>query len=483
MDTLLYDILEIDLEPAITSVTFTSPSYQTYTVGTFAKADGKIYARCYIDELGEWRYQTDSEEVLIRCVTASPKLHGKIQTGGKNNRKLIYQDGTPYYMLGYECDWLFHIDDKTKTIPKTSILLNDIAQNKFNMIICNLWVNDTKWKYSGGRHTSYDCSNPIETPFKRNNDGTLNYDELNLEFFDKIDMIFDIAKDLEITIHLMLYVWNKLVAWPKLFSDQDNAMFKHVISRYAAYPNLIWDISKEALNAATEESIMAKCATVRALDPFKTLLTVHDDTFCRNNPETINLHSIQCWDYGIHDIMLNIYYTAAANPILNVEHGGYERGIYDVFMGSYDDPYICLERNYIIAFAGAYTTYYWENTAWNIVIWNRNDLLPAVQPKYHYYKNFYNYLRYMNYEKAYPVKAYSPCQMCMDDGKYYYYLKLRGTRCVTMNNKNLYIEEQVLEWYNPLTDEFMHTDTEGFRGYHPMQCPFGQEFSILRIKH
>lgn len=479
----LYSVYEVELDLELDNIVFTSPGGKQYIVNTFMKSNGKLSARCYIDEVGTWSYTLGETVINIFCTRPSLKLHGKIKACGKNNRKLMYEDSTPYYMIGFECDWLFHIDDKDEQIPKATVLLNDIAQNKFNMVICNLWANDVKWKETGGRGTCYDFSNPFETPYQRNLDGTMNYDELNLKFFDRVDKIFNLANELNIVIHLMIYVWNKLVPWPKLFSEQDNAMFKHVIDRYAAYPNLIWDISKEALNSASVEQIKKKCNIARELDPFGTMLTVHDDMFCKQNPYVINMHSIQCWDYGIHEIMLEIYNNAKPNPLLNIEHGGYERGVYDVFMGSYDDPYICLERNYIIAFAGAYTSYYWQNAAWSIVIWNYQELLPSVRPNYHYYRNLYNYMEYMNYENAYPAPAHSPCQMCMDDGNYYYYLKLRGTRCVTLNNKNEHIDAQTLEWYNPLTNEFAHTYTEEFKGYHAMPCPFNQEFSILRIKH
>ena len=478
-----FDVYEIMLISNVDTIDFISPSGKKYKVNTFLKADKKLYARCYIDEKGIWKYSENNKNYEFVCEGNSDNLHGKITTCGINNRKFCYQDKSPYYMLGFECDWLFHIDDKCKDISKTSVLLRDVAENNFNMIICNLWANDVKFKGAQGRGTCYDFSNPLETPFSRNADSTLNYNELNYEYFDRIDKIFDLAKDLNVVIHLMIYVWNKRVEWAKLFSEQDNAMFKYVIDRYSAYPNLIWDISKEALNKATNEEIDKKCSLAKELDPFGTMLTVHDDTFCRNNPKSVGIHSIQNWDYDVFNVMLEINENALPNPILNIEHGGYERGIYDVFMGSYDDPHICIERNYIIAFAGAYTSYYWQNASWNIVIWDYKSLLPANQPKYSYYKNLHKYLKYMNYEKAYPVDSQCPCKMCMDDGEYYYYLKLKGTRCVTINRKQEVIDAQTLEWYNPITDEFAHTETDSFRGCHALVCPFDQDFSILRVKH
>jgi len=50
----------------------------------------------------------------------------------------------------------------------------------------------------------------------------------------------------DVAVHVMIYVWNKLVSWPKTDPDANTLYFDYVVKRYQTFPNLIWDISKEA---------------------------------------------------------------------------------------------------------------------------------------------------------------------------------------------------------------------------------------------
>ena len=55
-------------------------------------------------------------------------------------------------------------------------------------------------------------------------------------------------------------------------------------------------------------------------------------------------------------------------PILNIEHGGYQRGPYHVFTGNYKSQEVCLERAWQCVFAGTYHTQYWQGAAWNVIV-------------------------------------------------------------------------------------------------------------------
>ena len=48
--------------------------------------------------------------------------------------------------------------------------------------------------------------------------------------------------------HLLIKVYNKAVNWPGHGSDEESLFFRWLVARYAAYPNVIWDFSKEANN-------------------------------------------------------------------------------------------------------------------------------------------------------------------------------------------------------------------------------------------
>ena len=62
-------------------------------------------------------------------------------------------------------------------------------------------------------------------------------------------------------------------------------------------------------------------------------------------------------------VMRNVRNAIPGKPILNIEHGGYERGPYVVFTGNYVSPEVCLERAYQCVFAGTYPTHYWQGAA------------------------------------------------------------------------------------------------------------------------
>jgi hypothetical protein len=92
-------------------------------------------------------------------------------------------------------------------------------------------------------------------------------------------------------------------------------------------------------------------------------------------------------------------------PVMNIEHGGYEKGPYQSFVGNYNNPEVCLERNYESVFAGVYSTYYWQNTAWDIVIYdalNRESSFP--KPRFDYYKHLHDLFTRFNYNSLVPYK-------------------------------------------------------------------------------
>ena len=170
----------------------------------------------------------------------------------------------------------------------------------------------------------------------------------------------------------MLYVWNKMVNWPQPESEADNRYFDYIIKRYQAFPNVIWDVSKEALNnkRCTEAYGLERIGRIRRLDAYHRLVSVHDYGFCVRNADAVDFISVQSWSSEIYNFMHNLHTSFPQKPVLNIEHGGYELSPYVVFPGDFIDPEICLRRNYQIQFAGVYSTYYWQGTSWNAIIHN-----------------------------------------------------------------------------------------------------------------
>ena len=135
-----------------------------------------------------------------------------------------------------------------------------------------------------------------------------------------------------------------------------------MVKRYQAFPNLIWDISKEALGYGHNDVhyISQRIDRLRELDVFQRLVTVHDYGYCKRFPEKVDFVSVQLWSSELHSVMRKVCSDFPKQPILNIEHGGYEAGPYVVFPGSYTSPEVCLERAYQCVFAGTYPTHYWQ---------------------------------------------------------------------------------------------------------------------------
>ena len=115
-------------------------------------------------------------------------------------------------------------------------------------------------------------------------------------------------------------------------------------------------------------------------------------------------------------------------PIFNIEHGGYEASPYVVFRGNFEDPAACLYRNYYCAFAGVYSTYYWQGTSWYTVIHDpfENELDP--KPKFNYYKYFSDFLNRIEFHKLTPSNNHGTSGICltnMEKDTYVYYIPAR----------------------------------------------------------
>lgn len=318
----------------------------------------------------------------------NPFTHGGVKIANNNPQKLMYEDGTPYFALAFEIDWLFALDaGNQKDIPNTRNIIREIKSNGFNQVIMNVYAYDVKWQ-KNIMLPGTDFSKPQVFPFKGTNEYP-DFSELNYDFFKHLDRIIHYLNDQCIIAHLMIYVWNKAVYWPEPESVADNLFFDHVIKRYQAFPNIIWDVSKEALSYGRDDMdyITERIERIRKLDNYKRIITVHDYKYCKEHPEKVDIISVQDHWPEIHGKMLAIASENKNKPVFNVEHGGYEKTTHENFMGTYSDPEVCLARTYKCIFAGVYSTYYWQNTAWHEVITRPFDLPSDQQPHFHYYKH------------------------------------------------------------------------------------------------
>ncbi len=464
------------------------PNGTEFTIKAFYNGENNYISRVYTDEIGMYSYNiTEENKTLesgeINCEKSTENyLHGKL-VKSSDNKKAVYADGTAYNMLGFEVDWLFLLDDEEKDFPKARVLIDTINKYKFNMTVVSLYARNVTWAQGiGGYNTQYDFSDPKQGPFLFNGDET-DFSMLDVEFFKRVDKIMEHMLEKEIVCHLMIYVWNKFVTWPKLFSQEDNRFYSYVIDRYQAYPNLIWDVSKEALSygTVTSDDIYNKCKYVKENDVYGTLTTVHDSGFCSKHSDVIDIHSTQNWEFSLQQGMLDIINQGKNNIICNVEHGGYEKGIFDGFHGAYDDPIVCLERNYICMFLGLYTVYYWQNTSWNIVVWDMESLSERNRPKLHYYKYMAEYMERIKFDKLRVCEDFKMRKFVLEDDEFYYIMKPTGMKYITFWKLNAPIGSEI-EWFRPLENEYVTTILTEFDRTYGVPSPWDNEIAVAKIK-
>lgn len=463
---------------------FTSPSGKEQKVAGFYNGNKEWLLRFSASEIGKWKYTTSSDIKTLNnkkgTLSVSNKLaeakKGGIVIPKEDPQHFYYEDGTPYFLMAFECDWLFALDyHNEKALPKTDHLLNLVKENGMNQVVMNVFSYDVHWKWGKDpllkEHPEHEFGAPKDIfPFLGNNDKP-DFTALNVDFFKKLDRTIDLMNEKEIISHLMIYVWNKDVNWPDMNTDADNMYYDYVVKRYGAFPNIMWDVSKEALfyGRADDEYILERINRLRKANTFDRLVTVHDYKFCQRNAKDVDYISRQDWTHLLYRNMLDDRNKYTDKPVFNIEHGGYEESPYVVFSGSYINAEACLRRNYECLFAGVYSTYYWQGTSWNAIIWNPFEQDASFyKPKFEYFKHMTDLMSEYEFTNYEPDPAHNQAGFCLKEknkDNYLYYVpkKTYWYRTEFIFKKNS--KPIKCKWFNTLTGEY------------------SKEFSITKKQH
>lgn len=415
-------------------------------------------------EEGTWFYETYSTEKKLTgqkgAIDVIPNEnkneHGAIVISKNNRQKFEYEDGTPYFLMAFELDWLFAIDaENDADIPKTREMISHLSKNGFNQVVMNVYAYDAGWGNHKEVKPEHNFAKPIVFPFGGTNDKP-DFSTLNLDFFKHLDRVIAHLQREGIVAHLMIYVWNKKVNWPGPESEADNNYFDYVVKRYQAFPNLIWDISKEALDYGHDDMgyITRRIDRLRKLDGHNRLLSVHDYRYCENFPGKVDFISIQSWVPDIYNKMKTIGSTYQLQPVFNIEHGGYEKTMHSHFDVGYTNPVVCLERNYQCAFAGVYSTYYWQNTSWFEVVYNPDSLPEEKQPGFAWYKYLKQLFTDYNFNDLSIYHSGANAFGLSDHKKNYLFYLPRDLNALTGQIPGLMGQTVAVKWFDPLTGTY-----------------------------
>ncbi|MEM6692890.1 MAG: DUF4038 domain-containing protein, partial [Planctomycetota bacterium] len=410
---------------------------------------------------------------------------GGITIDQKSSTRFVYQSGESYFPIAFEVDWLFALDaDNPTAIPKTKQFVDTIAKSGFNQVVMNVFAYDVNWKKDKRLQSSHEYGSPSAFPFKGTNENP-DHSQLNYEYFRRLDRVIDYLDQKGIVAHLMVYVWNKRVSWPAANSEADNRYFDYVVKRYQAFPNLIWDISKEALGYGHTDVnyISDRIDRLRELDKYDRLVTVHDYGYCRRFPAKVDFVSVQLWRSELYSVMRNVRDQIPNKPILNIEHGGYERGPYVVFNGNYTSPEVCLERAWQCVFAGTFPTHYWQGSAWNVIVADLDELPPQERPKLDFYRHMQSFVdRYgVAQLKAGDIKSNAGFCLHNEKDQFIYYVPKESDYFGLRLPKELREKTMHVSWFNPFDGTTTDPVAQEITQWPTVQMPDGEGFRILVI--
>jgi hypothetical protein len=381
------------------SATVKRPDGNTFSIPGFFDGNGTWKIRVSPTIEGEWSLLTHSDDLSLDGKSASficvsnndSNVHGGLLVDSSNPYHFVFEDGTRYFMMGYECDWLWALDMNDPNLPTLNPFLDKLVENGFNNIILNAYAHDTSW--SNGNVNEYDYGPPPLYAWEGTNENPI-HDRFNLPFWQHYDLMMNALYSRGITAHIMIKVYNKMVKWPAKASEEDGLYFRWLIARYSAYPNVIWDFSKEANNEKDLDYKLNRFKFIRDNDPYRRLITNHDDKATYDTGaynKVLDFRSDQQHSHWHEKILeqrdQNVW------PVVNVEFG-YEygpEGIDDKTYGVVQSSEEVCRRAWEICMVGGYIAYYYTYTAWDVI---RPEDAP---PGYAYFKNLYDFFNDTEY--------------------------------------------------------------------------------------
>jgi hypothetical protein len=135
------------------SATVSGPEKRKLDVPGFYDGEGIWKIRFSPDALGVWSWSTTSDDPElngqtgeVKCVpNTHPQIHGGLTTDTAHPYHFVYQDGTRYFLMGYECDWLWALDLNSPDIDRLRTFVNEISSyGGYNHIVTQAYAHHTK---------------------------------------------------------------------------------------------------------------------------------------------------------------------------------------------------------------------------------------------------------------------------------------------------------------------------------------------------
>ena len=405
---------------------------------------------------GEWQIVTRSSAAALNGQRArfvcgpnpSHTAHGGVRVDARHPFHFVYEDGTRYFPMGYECNWLWALDMTDPKLPTLNRFLDKLAASGFNYVILNAYAHDTAWRK--GKTGDDDYGPPALFPWEGTNEQP-DHSRFNLAYWRHYDQVIAALHQRGMIAHLMIKVYNKMVQWPARGSAEDDLYFQWLIARYAAYPNVHWDFSKESNNEKDLNYKLGRMQFIRANDPYHRPITTHTD--------------LEAFDSGAYNAVLDYrsdqvhgnWHASLLNhrrqhawPVVNVEFG-YEHGpggTKDATYNVVQPPEEVCRRAWEICLAGGYCSYYYTYTAWDVI---RPDETP---PGYAYFHHLREFFEETGYWLMTPADDLVGMGFCLANPGQEYVVFLNKSASFTLKLEGLKTPLEA-EWFHPFTGKRM----------------------------
>jgi hypothetical protein len=407
---------------------------------------------------GEWSLVTESpmadlngRRALFEAIAnTNRQAHGGLRLDPQYPRHFKFEDGTHCFLMGYECDWLWALDLGSQGLPVVEPFLDKLAASGFNYLLLNAFAQDSTWRL--GKTGPDDYGPPPLFAWEGTNEAP-DHGRFNLAFWQHYDRVIEAMNRRGMIAHIMIKVYNKLVNWPPKGSPEDDQYFRWLIARYAAFPNVHWDFSKESNNERDLDYKLGRIRFIRDNDPYHRPITTHTDLQAYDRGSYNDV-----LDYRCDQVHTNWHTSLLAHrrqhvwPVLNVEFG-YEcgpGGLSDKTYRVVQEPEEVCRRAWEVCMAGGYGAYYYTYTAWDVI---RPQDTP---PGYAYFKHLHDFFEATEYWRLEPADALTSTGYCLaEPGKQYvvylghaapFSLKLEGV-----------VAPLPAAWYQPLTGTWQGT--------------------------
>jgi Protein of unknown function (DUF4038)/Domain of unknown function (DUF5060) len=436
------------------SADLSGPGGAKFTVPGFYDGDSTWKVRVSAATDGAWSLVTHSDvaelngkRAAFTCVAPrSSAVHGSLRVDPERPHQFIFEDGTHFLPVGYECDWLWAIDANDPALPTINPFLDQLTAHGFNFIILNAYAHDTTWRK--GRTGEDDFGPPPRYAWEGSNEQP-DHSRLNLTYWQHYDRVIAALYRRGIWAHVLMKVYNKQVKWPANGSAEDDLYYRWLIARYAAYPNITWDLAKEAHYEKDLDYKLGRLRFIHANDPYHRLLTVHDDreNYDRGAYDGLADYRSDQQHKQWRETML-AHRRQRAWPVINTEFG-YEQGpggITDKTYNVVQSPEEVARRAWEVYVAGGFGVHYYTYTAWDVI--RVND----TPPGYAYFKHLRDFFEGTAYWRMSPIEGMSSGGSCLAEAGREYVVFLGEAAPFTLRIEGAASPLSV-EWYRPLTGE------------------------------